>query len=106
MALYRAAQSIKGAIRNSDELVRYGGDEFFLLFHDMPKREFERKLQAIRIALEKIEFPEYPGLRISASIGGAYETGVIGKTIRKADIAMYEAKTTKDCVAIYQGGNE
>lgn len=37
-ALYRAAQAIKSQIRSDDELVRYGGDEFFLLFRDLPSR--------------------------------------------------------------------
>ena len=101
-ALYRAAQAIKSEIRSNDELVRYGGDEFFLLFHDMPHDMLERKLQAVREAVDGVAFPEYPGLRISVSIGGAYVTGVIEETVHKADIALYEAKTKRDCVAIYR----
>ena len=99
--LYQAAQAIKSEIRSNDDLVRYGGDEFFLLFRDMPPQSLEGKLQAIRRALARIEFPEYPGMRISASIGGAYAEGEIAQTIRKADQAMYQAKEKKDCVALY-----
>lgn len=48
--LYRAAQAIKSQIRSDDELVRYGGDEFFLLFRDLPQQILEKKLQSIRAA--------------------------------------------------------
>ena len=71
-ALYRAAQAIKSQIRSDDELVRYGGDEFFLLFRDLPQQILEKKLQSIRAALDEIVIEEYPELHISASIGGAF----------------------------------
>ena len=105
-ALYRAAQAIKSKIRGDDKLVRYGGDEFFLLFHDLPRHILEKKLQAIRMAMDSIDIPEYPQLHISASIGGAFVKGRISQTIRKADLAMYKAKAKKDCVAIYREKND
>ena len=42
----------------------------------------------------------------SASIGGAFAAGRISRTIRRADLAMYQAKLKKDCVAIYQEEKE
>ena len=105
-ALYRAAQAIKSQIRSDDELVRYGGDEFFLLFRDLPQQILEKKLQSIRAALDEVVIEEYPELRISASIGGAFAAGRISRTIRRADLAMYQAKLKKDCVAIYREEKE
>ena len=105
-ALYRAAQTIKSQIRSDDELVRYGGDEFFLLFRDLPQQILEKKLQSIRAALDEIVIEEYPELHISASIGGAFAAGRISRTIRRADLAMYQAKLKKDCVAIYREAKE
>ena len=90
-ALYRAAQAIKSQIRSDDELVRYGG---------------EKKLHSIRAALDEIVIEEYPELHISASIGGASAAGRISRTIRRADLAMYQAKLKKDCVAIYREAKE
>lgn len=105
-ALYRAAQAIKSQIRSDDELVRYGGDEFFLLFRDLPQQILEKKLQSIRAALDEIVIEEYPELHISASIGGTFAAGRISRTIRRADLAMYQAKLKKDCVAIYREAKE
>ena len=102
----RAAQAIKSQIRSDDELVRYGGDEFFLLFRDLPQQILEKKLQSIRAALDEIVIEEYPELHISASIGGAFAAGRISRTIRRADLAMYQAKLKKDCVAIYREAKE
>lgn len=87
-------------------LVRYGGDEFFLLFRDLPQQILEKKLQSIRAALDEIVIEEYPELHISASIGGAFAAGRISRTIRRADLAMYQAKLKKDCVAIYREEKE
>ena len=105
-ALYRAAQAIKSQIRSDDELVRYGGDEFFLPLRDLPQQILEKKLQSIRAALDEIVIEEYPELHISASIGGAFAAGRISRTIRRADLAMYQAKLKKDCVAIYREAKE
>ena len=105
-ALYRAAQAIKSQIRSDDELVRYGDDEFFLLFRDLPQQILEKKFQSIRTALDEIVIEEYPELHISASIGGAVAAGRISRTIRRADLAMYQAKLKKDCVAIYREAKE
>ena len=49
---------------------------------------------------------EYPELHISASIGGAFAAGRISRTIRRADLAMYQVKLKKDCVAIYREEKE
>lgn len=93
-------------IKSDDELVRYGGDEFFLLFRDLPQQILEKKLQSIRAALDEIVIEEYPEPYISASIGGAFAAGRILRTIRRADLAMYQAKLKKDCVAIYREAKE
>ena len=41
-ALYRVAQTMRSLLRSSDALVRYGGDEFFLLFQSLPRAVLRR----------------------------------------------------------------
>ena len=101
-ALSRAAQAIRSAIRTGDELARYGGDEFLLLFHDMPRNALKKKLESIRAAVESLEFPEYPGLRITVSIGGAHAVGPLADTVQKADQALYHAKAAKNRTVLYK----
>ena len=101
-ALSRAAQAIRSAIRTGDELVRYGGDEFLLLFHDMPRNALKKKLESIRAAVESLEFPEYPGLRITVSIGCAHAVGPLADTVQKADQALYHAKAAKNRTVLYK----
>lgn len=102
-ALRSIAQTIRFILRSSDELIRYGGDEFFLLFHGLPERSLARKLDEICSAVRRIKLPEYPELQLTVSIGGIYASGRVTELIRKADIALYEAKTERGRAVIYNG---
>ena len=86
------AAAIHGSIRSTDILIRYGGDEFLLLFPQMEEQVFERKRAEIQAAVRKIVLPEYPDLRLSVSIGGVCGVHPITEAIRQADLLMYENK--------------
>lgn len=101
-ALYRVAQTIRSILRSNDELVRYGGDEFFLLFHGLPEHILQRKLNEICEAVRGITFEDYPGMHVSTSIGGIYGQGRISELIQRADTALYQAKKTHDCAVVYK----
>ena len=101
-ALYQITQVIRASIRSRDELVRYGGDEFFLLFHNLPRHVLKDRLQLIVTAVSELRLPECPELRITLSIGGAYSHGKIASIIHEADYALYQAKKQKNCVVVYQ----
>lgn len=55
-------------LRSNDALIRYGGDEFFLLFDNMPEQILERKLGELCRAVRKIEVAQYPELKLTISI--------------------------------------
>lgn len=102
-ALRSIVQTIRFILRSSDELIRYGGDEFFLLFHGLPERSLARKLDEICSAVRGIKLPEHPELQLTVSIGGIYASGRVSELIRKADLALYEAKTERGRAVIYNG---
>lgn len=101
-ALYRIAQAIRSAVRSNDKLIRYGGDEFFLLFHNLPSYILEEKLEKIIHTVSTVQIPEQPDLRITASAGGAYAYGKISGIIHMADIALYQAKQEKNCAVLFR----
>ena len=86
------AAAIHATIRSTDILIRYGGDEFVLLFPKMDEKIFEKKRNDIKEAVNKIVLSEYPGLKLSVSIGGVCGVHPITEAIRQADILMYEDK--------------
>ena len=92
------ASVIKDNIRNSDAAVRYGGDEFFILFWNIPKDVLRLKLEKILECIRQIQVPEYPELKISASIGFVHRVDLTEKLLVDADTNLYKAKAVKDCL--------
>ena len=88
------AAAIRSCIRSSDILVRYGGDEFLLLFPKMSEKDMAEKNKRIKEAVANIVFTEYPTLHLSVSIGGVCGVHPIMEAIRQADKRMYENKRT------------
>ena len=92
--LREIARAIKDCIRKTDILIRYGGDEFLLLFPKMSEEILERKMREISEAVENIRIADYPELRLSISIGGVTGVHPITEAIRQADLRMYAQKQT------------
>ena len=86
------AAAIHSCIRSTDTLIRYGGDEFLLLFPKMDEHIFARKQNEIQEAVRRIVIPEYPELHLSVSIGGVSGVHPLAEAIRQADYLMYENK--------------
>ena len=94
-ALRTIVQAIVGCIRNSDILIRYGGDEFLLVFPDIPEPVFHRRLQEISAAVSDATVPDHPEMRLSVSVGGVYKMSPLSDAVYHADTLMYKAKTEK-----------
>ena len=101
-ALYRVAQTMRSLLRSSDALVRYGGDEFFLLFQSLPRAVLHQKLEVLCCAVRELKLPEFPELHLTISAGGVHGQGRVRDLILQADTALYEAKIKKDCVVVYE----
>ena len=102
MALETVAKAIRSCIRETDLLIRYGGDEFLLVLPGIPADYFKVKLEQIRTAVQQTVVPGYPHFRLSLSIGGAMQTlaDPMENVVRRADFLMYQAKNHKDAVAV------
>lgn len=93
--LKEVAAVIQHSIRKTDVLIRYGGDEFLLLFPKMEEEIFRKKLREIRRAVKNIRLPELPELTLSISIGGVMNIHPITEAIRQADLCMYADKQNR-----------
>lgn len=96
---------IRGCIRNTDILIRYGGDEFLLILPDVDEEIFSKKLKQIRNMVCEAEVPEYARLRLTVSIGGVLaDNETIESAVSRADGLMYQAKKRKNMIVTEQSG--
>lgn len=100
VVLQSIARTIVSCVRKTDAVVRYGGDEFVIIFYCIPADVFKRKLERIRRSVDNLTVEEYPKIHMSVSIGGAYGLGKTMDLFNAADNMMYQAKITKNQVRI------
>ena len=101
MALCACADTIKSCIRKSDQVIRYGGDEFLIIIYDVTKDEFRKKLMDIQDVVNKTVIPEYSKMQLQVSIGGVVCTDeTVTDAVLRADSLMYIAKNRKNIVVI------
>ena len=100
IVLQGIAQTVLSCVRKTDAVIRYGGDEFIIIFYSIPADIFEKKLERIRRSVYDLIIDDHPGLHMSVSIGGAYGTGTTKELFKAADNMMYQSKVTKNQVTI------
>ena len=99
MAIEEVGKTLRSCVRESDMVVRYGGDEFVVVLPGIPADNFSRKLRVIADALSRVSLPGYSHIGITASVGGALAAGrTVDEAVRAADKLMYRAKQSKDSV--------
>jgi diguanylate cyclase (GGDEF)-like protein/PAS domain S-box-containing protein len=93
--LVEFAARLRGSVRASDTVARFGGDEFVVLLEDVRERP-----NALRIAEKILEDARRPltlegrELAVTTSIGVAYSdaTSTEDELLKRADSALYQAK--------------
>ena len=98
--LQSIAQTFLSCVRKTDVVIRYGGDEFVIIFFSIPQEIFEKKLESIRHSVDSLIIDGHPELHMSVSIGGAYGSGTAKKLFKVADNMMYQSKKAKNQVTI------
>ena len=99
--LQRIVQKLKSTVRSTDYVIRYGGDEFLVIFGgDIPTDIFKDKLERFRRDVSEISMDKYPDLHPTISIGGIYSHNPATDKIDEADHMLYEAKRQRNHVEI------
>jgi diguanylate cyclase (GGDEF)-like protein len=105
--LVHVAQAVRNALRESDDVARFGGEEFIVLLPDADERNAMQVAERIRGALRKGCNPQLPSCTVSVGIGSHLsEDEPLDTLLARADQALYRAKRNgrdrievADCVA-------
>ncbi len=95
MALSSAADCIKHAVRGSDIIFRYGGEEFVILLSDTNLTEAAIIAERIRSGIERHTFAygmQVIKLTVSLGVSSLRRDDDMERLIKRADSAMYQAK--------------
>ncbi|MCQ2573576.1 MAG: diguanylate cyclase [Treponema sp.] len=99
-ALKSVATTVKKLIRNTDALVRYGGDEFLILFENIQKEFLEKRLEQIRSSVEALRYDEYDGMKTTLSIGSVMTSVYDENVFKLVDKNLYEAKKKRNSIVL------
>jgi len=101
------ALMLKQQLRKSDNIGRYGGEEFAMIFPQTRAKELEGKMNSIRERVAKLAHlsPHRETFHINVSCGIAEmneQLNTVEKIVAAADKALYEAKAQgRNCVKLY-----
>ena len=105
--LKKVVEVIRGTLRNSDSLIRWGGDEFILLCPHIHDNGAVRVLDKVIDAVDQADFMmNSKGEKITISLGASFfwkDDEDIINVLRRCDDALYKAKETRDSYFIYPG---
>ena len=91
-ALESISAAVQACLRESDILVRYGGDEFLLLMPQLRPEGLPLVMDRIQEAVRQARVESHPEIRLSISVGGVCGVHPLREAIRQADDRMYQNK--------------
>lgn len=95
ITLISTASSLHDIVRKTDTVIRYGGDEFIIIFYRIPADVFKKKLEGIRHAVDMLVINEYPENSFDRKYRRSIRNRKNKGTVKTADSLMYQAKITK-----------
>ncbi len=97
-ALQHTAQRITGAVRESDTVGRWGGDEFIVFMENVDRASIDEMIAKVRQVVElPTNYAQQP-FAVGASIGHAFapeDGGTLEELLHAADSRMYENKALR-----------
>jgi diguanylate cyclase (GGDEF)-like protein len=104
VVLQRFAQVSRGALRNTDVMARWGGEEFLMMLRNTTPEQATIFVERLRAQLARTSFDDVaPSLRVtfSAGVSVCSRDDALEAAIERADHAMYRAKTQgRNCTAL------
>lgn len=97
-ALRELARELQAHVRGGDQLGRYGGEEILLLLPDISRSDAAQRMHEIQAAASSLQH-QWDGhvFAVTLSIGvvwvGGQQTASVEDLVRRADAALYEAKS-------------
>jgi len=94
--IVEATRRIRKAVRDTDTLARFGGDEFVLVLSELPERAIvDRVIRSLQGALEEPFALGDASIRVTASVGVAFypdDAVEARELLQNADQALFRAK--------------
>ena len=93
--LRSVAKALLTHVRGADLVARYGGEEFAVVFPETGKKAALGVAQKLRREIQGVRLEEYPGVRITASVGVASfpeDAPEPSALLARADQALYRSK--------------
>jgi len=105
--LKKVVDVLRGTLRQSDVIIRWGGDEFILVCPRTTVSGAENILGKIVHVINSADFiMDGKGEQITISVGASFftrEDKDVTPVLRRCDSALYEAKTTRNSYRIFPG---
>jgi diguanylate cyclase (GGDEF)-like protein len=97
LVLQGLSEKVSSLLRGTDLFARTGGEEFFLMFQNIPLDQVRNTCERIRTEIARAEFPydkDYIKITISLGIARiAFKEEPLNAIIKRADRALYKAKS-------------
>ncbi|WP_444994471.1 GGDEF domain-containing protein [Aliikangiella sp. IMCC44359] len=92
--LKAVAQTIRNTIRRSDEVFRYGGEEFVVILSNTEVAGARFIAERVRLEIKQLIIKNHEKIKVTASIGvsASNMASDVNDTLHHADIALYKAK--------------
>lgn len=105
VVLSETAKVMLENVRNKDAVIRFGGDEFIIMFSEISDTILEKRLHQIRMNIQR-NILKNTNINQTCSIGCAYGTSGVEYLMQQADKMLYKAKNTRNNVIVFFEGEE
>ena len=106
--LKKVVEVLRGTLRQSDAIIRWGGDEFILVCPRIRGNGADRILEKVVRAVNSTDFlMDGNGEQITISVGASLfqtEDEDINAVLRRCDSALYEAKKSRNTYCVFSRG--